>query len=467
MLKWYFVVASRNEARERGTGMSSLRWTKEAILQDAKENDVRFIRLMFTDILGIIKNVEIPLSQLPKALDGKIAFDGSSIDGFVRIEESDMYLSPDYDSWLVFNWHEEDMGRVARLVCDVYTNEHEPFLGDPRTNLKRVLREMEAMGFSSFCLGSEPEFFLFKLDEEGRPTMEPHDAGGYFDLAPMDRAESTRREIVLELENLGFEIEASHHENAPGQQEIDWKYASAIDACDQIQTFKIIVKTVAARNDLHATFMPKPLFGVAGSGMHCNLSLHKGNENAFNDPDDELGLSQTAYHFIGGLLKYAREYTAICNPLVNSYKRLVAGFEAPVYVAWSLKNRSPLIRLPSTRGKATRIEVRSVDSTANPYLALAVLLSAGLQGIKDEIDPGPPVQHNLYAMTTAEREALGIKSLPSTLDEALNEFRESDLITTALGNHIKKNFLYEKGLEVSDYNIQVTPWELEKYLHIY
>lgn len=324
-------------------------WTKEDILENAIEKNVQFIRLMFTDIHGSIKNVEIPLSQLAKALDNDMSFDGSSIDGFARVDESDMYLRPDYNSWLVYNWEQvsEKDGRIASLICDVEGVDRQPFKGDPRSNLRSVLKKMEDMGFSSFNLGPEPEFFLLKLDENGEPTMKLNDQGGYFDLAPIDTGENCRRDIVLELERLGFEIEASHHESGPGQHEIDWKYNEAIKACDNIQVFKYVVKSIARQHNLHATFMPKPFNGISGSGMHFNVSLfdNKGN-NAFFDELMDDQLSQTAHYFIGGLMKHVDAFTAICNPLVNSYKRLVDGYEAPGYVAWGETNRTPLIRIP-------------------------------------------------------------------------------------------------------------------------
>ena len=443
-------------------------WTKESIMQDAAEKNVRYIRLIFTDIRGTLKNVEVPVSQLEKALDGNMMFDGSSIEGFVRIEESDMYLIPDYRTWLTFNWEEHSTsGRIARLICDVQLPNRNPFPGDPRSNLKRTLVKMKELGFTSFNLGPEPEFFLFKLDDKGDPTMSLNDEGGYFDLAPNDLAENCRRDIVLELEDLGFEIEASHHEVAPGQHEIDWKYSDALTACDNIQTFKLIVKSVARRHNLHATFMPKPVFGIAGSGMHCNLSLFNQNGNAFYDPQAEDGLSTTARYFIGGLLKYARAYTAICNPLVNSYKRLVPGFEAPVYIAWSGQNRSPLIRIPAARGNSTRVEVRSVDPSANPYLALSVLLAAGLKGIEDQIEPPAAVDRNIYAMTREERLAEGVDDLPGSLREALKELKAEPVILDALGEHIAQNFIAEKTYEYFAYQKQVTQWEIENYLNEY
>ena len=442
------------------------KWNRESILNDAKEKDVRFIRLMFTDILGKIKNVEIPLTQLGKALDNNMTFDGSSIDGFVRIEESDMYLVPDLDSWLVFNWQEGPCN-VGSLICDVETSQREPFIGDPRTNLQKTLKKMQCMGFKSFNLGPEPEFYLFKNNEFGQPTMELNDFGGYFDLAPIDSAENTRRDIVLELEELGFEIEASHHECGPGQHEIDWKYSDALTACDNIQIFKLIVKTVAQRHNLHASFMAKPVYNLAGSGMHFNLSLFDEKGNAFYDPDGENELSQNAYYFIGGLMKYAKAYTAIVNPTINSYKRLVSGFEAPVYIAWSGQNRSPLIRIPAARGNSTRIEVRSVDPTANPYLAVSVLLAAGLKGIEDKIEPVDEIRQNIYAMSEEERKQHEIDELPRSLREAVEALKNESVILEALGDHISENFIKDKERDYDDYLQQVTKWEIDKYFTSY
>lgn len=442
--------------------------TKEHIEQTAKEEDVRFLRLMFTDILGTIKNVEVPISQLEKVLDNKMMFDGSSIEGFVRIEESDMYLRPDLDTWLIFPWGAgEGKGKVARLICDIYNPDGEPFLGDPRANLKRVLKEMEELGFTEFNLGPEPEFFLFKLDENNEPTLELNDHGGYFDLAPVDLGENCRRDIVLQLEELGFEIEASHHEVAPGQHEIDWKFANAVEACDNIQTFKLIVKTVARKHGLHATFMPKPLFGVNGSGMHFNLSLFTEEGNAFYDKDGDMELSDTARGFIAGVLKHARAFTAVCNPTVNSYKRLVPGYEAPVYIAWSGRNRSPLIRIPGSRGMSTRIEVRSVDPSANPYLAMAALLKAGLDGIKNDLELPAPIDRNIYAMDEEDRHDNGIYDLPATLMEAVKELSKDEVIKDGLGEHIYNNFVDAKRVEWDAFRIQVSQWEREQYLKLY
>ncbi len=442
------------------------RYTKEDIFRLAEEENVKYIRLQFTDLLGVIKNVEIPVRQLTKALDNKMMFDGSSIEGFVRIEESDMYLYPDLDTWVIFPWTAEK-GKVARLICDIYNADGTPFDGDPRNNLKRVLKEMEALGFSDFNLGPEPEFFLFKVDEKGNPTLELNDNGGYFDLAPMDLGENCRRDIVLELEEMGFEIEASHHEVAPGQHEIDFKYASAIRSCDDIQTFKLVVKTIARKHGLHATFMPKPLYGVNGSGMHCNLSLFKNGENVFFDQNGDLQLSDDARHFIAGILKHAPAFTAVANPTVNSYKRLVPGYEAPCYVAWSAQNRSPLVRIPASRGISTRVEVRSVDPAANPYLVMATLLAAGLDGIKNKLTPPAAVDRNIYVMTKEEREEAGIVDLPATLAQALVTLQSNEVVCGALGEHLLEHFIEAKEIEWDIFRTQVHQWERDQYMSLY
>nr|WP_275983804.1 type I glutamate--ammonia ligase [Paenibacillus hamazuiensis] len=431
----------------------------------AKEENVRFIRLQFTDLLGTIKNVEIPVSQLEKALNNKMMFDGSSIEGYVRIEESDMYLYPDLSTWVVFPWVTED--KVARLICDIYLPDGRPFPGDPRCILKNALKEAEEMGFTAMNVGPEPEFFLFKTDEKGNPTQELNDQGGYFDLAPTDLGENCRREIVITLEEMGFEIEASHHEVAPGQHEIDFKYADALKAADQIQTFKLVVKTIARKHGLHATFMPKPLFGVNGSGMHCHQSLFRGNENAFYDESDKLGLSTTARYYMAGILKHARAFAAITNPTVNSYKRLVPGYEAPCYVAWSASNRSPMIRIPASRGLSTRIEVRNPDPAANPYLALAVMLKAGLDGIKHKTQLPPPTDRNIYVMSDEEREEQGIPSLPVNLKTAIDELLRDDVICDALGDHALAHFVELKEIEWDIYRTQVHAWERDQYMSLY
>lgn len=442
------------------------KYTAADIVRIVKEQNVRFIRLQFTDIFGAFKNIAITASQLEKALNKQCMFDGSSVEGFVRIEESDMYLYPDYDSFLIFPWY-EDSCKVARLICDVYKPDGTPFAGDPRGLLKRVLKEAEELGFDAFNIGPECEFFLFNYDEEGHPTTETRDRGAYFELGPTDLGEAVRRDICMTLEDMGYEIEASHHENANGQHEIDFKYTDALTAADNIVTFKLAVKTVAHRHDMYATFMPKPVFGKAGNGMHVNMSLTKDGKNAFYDPDDRLGLSKTAYQFIAGMLEHAKGMSAITNPLVNSYKRLVSGYEAPVYIAWSGSNRSPLIRVPASRGASTRIELRNPDPSANPYLVLAVCLAAGLDGIRRGLTPPEGIKANLFEMDEDEREALGVKNLPSNLKEAVRALKADALIRETLGEHIFWCYVQHKTEEWDEYKIRVTPWELDRYLARY
>ncbi|SFQ46084.1 type I glutamate--ammonia ligase [Caldicoprobacter faecalis] len=442
------------------------RYSKEDILRLVKELDVKFIRLQFTDILGTLKNVAITSEQLEKALDNKCMFDGSSIEGFVRIEESDMYLAPDPNSFAVFPWRPQP-GRVARLICDVLNPDGTPFSGDPRYVLKRALKKAADMGYDKFNVGPECEFFLFLTDSEGKPTIKTHDNAGYFDLGPVDLGEDARRNICLALEEMGFEIEASHHEVAPGQHEIDFKYQDALTTADNVMTFKMVVKTMAQRNGLHATFMPKPIFGINGSGMHTNVSLYKDGKNAFYDENDPLKLSQEAYWFIGGIIKHIKAITAITNPLVNSYKRLVPDYEAPVYIAWSARNRSPLIRIPAAKGEATRLELRSPDPSCNPYLAFAVILAAGLDGIKNKIQPPPPTDKNIFRMSREERMKEGIDSLPASLEEAINEMEKSELVRETLGEHILTKYIEAKRKEWEDYRTKITPWEIEHYLTKY
>jgi len=438
------------------------KYTKQDIFSMVKENNVKFVRLQFTDIFGVLKNVAITVKQLEKALDGELMFDGSSIDGFVRIEESDMYLRPDIDSWVTFPWRSAD-GAVGRFICDIYKPDGTPFEGDPRVILRKALEEAEAMGYT-MNVGPECEFFLFQTDEKGRPTLETHDQAGYFDLTPVDLGENARRDMVLNLEEMNFEIEASHHEVAPGQHEIDFKYADALTTADNIQTFKFVVRTVAQRHGLHATFMAKPVFGINGSGMHANQSLFKNGENAFYDPKGELELSDDAYYYIGGLMKHARAIAAVTNPTVNSYKRLVPGYEAPVYVAWSAQNRSPLIRIPAKRGISTRVEMRNPDPSCNPYLAIAVMLKAGLDGIKNKIMPPVAVNRNIYEMTQKEKDQLGIDSLPGSLEEAINELKNDSVITSALGSHAMDRYVEAKMMEWDDYRTKVSKWEIDQYL---
>lgn len=436
---------------------------KQEVLEKAREAGVKFIRLQFTDVTGVLKNIAITVEQLKKALDGEMMFDGSSIDGFVRIEESDMYLKPDPSTFVIFPWRPRE-GAVARLICDVYNPDGTPFSGCPRNALKRVLKEARDMGYS-MAVGPELEFFLFQVDDEGKPTLKTHDRAGYFDMSPVDMGENARRHMVLTLEEMGFEIEASHHEVAPGQHEIDFKYSDALDVADKIVTFKFVIRTIAQRHGLHATFMPKPIFGINGSGMHANQSLITlDGQNAFYDPGAPEQLSETAYQYIAGLLKHARAFAAVTNPTVNSYKRLVPGFEAPVYLAWSCRNRSPLIRIPAKRGMSTRVELRSPDPSCNPYLAIAVMLKAGLDGIKNKLQPPSATDRNIYEMTADEREQLGIKSLPSSLKEAIDELSKDDVIRSALGEHIYEKFVQAKLKEWDDYRTKVHPWEVENYL---
>ncbi|NSW89375.1 MAG: type I glutamate--ammonia ligase [Firmicutes bacterium] len=442
------------------------RYGKEDVLKLVEELDVKFIRLQFTDIFGMLKNVAITSEQLEKALNNKCMFDGSSIEGFVRIEESDMYLAPDPNSFAVFPWRPQT-GKVARLICDVLNPDGTPFEGDPRYVLKKALKKAADMGYEKFNVGPECEFFLFLTDNEGNPTIKTHDNAGYFDLGPVDLGENSRRDICLALEEMGFEIEASHHEVAPGQHEIDFKYQEALTTADNIMTFKMVVKTIAQKNSLHATFMPKPIFGINGSGMHTNISLFKDGKNAFYDETDSLQLSQEAYWFIGGLIKNIRSITAITNPTVNSYKRLVPGYEAPVYIAWSARNRSPLIRIPAARGEATRLELRCPDPSCNPYLALAVILIAGLDGIENKIQPPLPIDKNIFEMTEEQRLKEGILSLPGSLEEAINELEKSKLAEEILGKHIFVKYIEAKRKEWDDYRTKITKWELEHYLTKY
>jgi glutamine synthetase len=437
------------------------------ILESAKENQVKYVRLQFTDMLGTVKNVEIPVSNLDKALANDVMFDGSSVLGFVRIDEADMYLYPDLSTWLILEWESIGTGKVARLICDVYTAERKPFEGDPRFIMKRNLEEMRKMGFEIFNIGVEPEFFLFKIDEKNHPTLEFSDHGGYFDMAPIDGSEDVRRDIVLELEKMGFEMEVSHHEVAFGQHEINFHFDNALEACDNIQTFKIVVKNVARRHGYHATFMPKPIQGINGSGMHTNCSLSDGNgNNLFYDPTTENQLSKIALQFIAGVMKHAQAFTMITNPTVNSYKRLVPGYEAPSYISWSDLNRSTMIRIPASKGRATRIEVRSVDPSSNPYLAMSVLLAAGLDGIKNQMTPLNPVRKNLFKMSDKERTRLGIKNLPETLYEAIAYFSGSDLMKQAIGDDLYTKLIEAKQHEWNEYKVVVSNWELKRYLHV-
>lgn len=440
-------------------------YSKEDIMRLADEEDVEFIRLQFTDIFGSLKNVAVTASQLEKALDNECMFDGYAIEGFAKIEESDMYLYPDYSTMEVFPWRPQQ-GKVARLICDVHRPDGGPFEGDPRYILKRAIKEAADLGYV-FKVGAECEFFLFHLDDNGMPTTVTHEQGGYFDVGPMDFGENARRDMVLTLEDMGFVVEASHHDVAPAQHEIIFRYDEALATADNIMTFKLAVKTIARRHGLHATFMPKPKYGVNGSGMHINMSLSKDGRNIFADEKDKLGLSLEAYYFIGGIMKHMKGMTAITNPLVNSYKRLVPGYEAPAYITWSATNRSPLIRVPAARGAGTRLELRCPDPSANPYLALAVCLRAGLDGIKNRILPPESINQDVYGMSVQERYKKEIEEIPGTLLEALHYMEEDDFVKETLGEHVFEKYIAAKKEEWNRYRCQVTDWEMNEYLNKY
>jgi len=445
--------------------VSSNRITKQKILDVVDRMDVRYLQLSFTDIMGIGKNVEVPRSQFEKALDGQIMFDGSSIEGFVRIEESDMLLEPDLSTFRIFPWSTED-GLVARLICDIKNPDGTPFAGCPRTALKAQIAKARKLGYEMMA-GCEAEFFLFVKNGDGQPTTVTHDTAGYFDLGPVDRGERARRVIVDDLEEMGFEVEAAHHEVAPAQHEIDFRYANALKTADDLVTFRHVVRSAAERYDLVATFMPKPIFGQNGSGMHTHQSLFKGDKNAFWDPKAEWELSKTALSYIAGLLSHARGFVAVTNPLVNSYKRLVPGYEAPVNIAWSMRNRSPMVRIPDRRGLGTRCELRMPDPSSNPYLALAVQLAAGLDGIAKRMSPPDPVNKNIFTMTYRERRHHKIDDLPRDLHEALDELEKDRVITEALGGHIASRFVEAKRAEWAEYISQVSEWEVRRYLGTY
>jgi glutamine synthetase len=432
------------------------------ILALSDELEVDFLRLQFTDVTGINKNVEVPRSQFEKAVAGDIMFDGSSIEGFVRIEESDMVLKPDLDTFKVFPYDDEG-GRVARIICDIYNPDGSEFLGCPRLTLKRQIARATALGYEMMA-GCEAEFFIFHLDEHGKPSLETQDAGGYFDLAPVDKAEPIRRLMIHDLDHLGFQVEAGHHEVARGQHEVDFRYADALTTADNLATFKFIVRTIAYRHGFLATFMPKPIAGQNGSGMHTHQSLFRDGQNVFYDPDAKWGISEVGLGYIGGILKHARGFCAITNPLVNSYKRLVPGYEAPTNVAWSMRNRSPLVRIPDRRGTSTRCEVRMPDPSANPYLAITVQLAAGLDGITSGIKPPDPVNKNIYTMSQRERRRYRIDELPRDLHDALECLAKDRVIRDALGEHVYERFVEAKRSEWLEYSASVSSWEVERYL---
>lgn len=441
-------------------------FTREEIKSLIKEYNIKFIKLQFVDINGQVKNMSVPSEQIDKALNNEIMLDGSSIKGFRSIETSDMFFHPDINSFQILPWRNTNGINAARLICDIYNSDGTPFEGCPRCNLKRVMEAAEKLGFS-MNVGPEAEFFLFSKDKDGNVTTDTQDSAGYYDVGPEDLGEDVRSDIVLTLQEMGFDIEASHHEVADGQHEIDFRYADILTAADNVTTFRIAVKAIAAQHNLHATFMPKPIFGINGSGMHCNVSLFKDGKNAFYDEKAEYQLSDTAKYAVGGILKHVKSITAITNPVVNSYKRLVPGYEAPVYLAWSLANRSALVRVPAKRGISTRVELRSPDPSCNPYLAFAAILEAALDGIRNKIDPPAPVESNIYKLTTKERKKQRIDSLPGSLYEALELMDKSLVARAALGDHIFTEFMTAKNKEWDSYRTDVSKWELDRYLERY
>jgi glutamine synthetase len=441
------------------------------VLDEIEEKNVDFLRLQFTDILGTVKNVSITADQAEKAFADGIYFDGSSINGFVRIQESDMRLVPDPSTFAVLPWRDKadiEGGRSARLICDVYdTTTDAPFVGDPREILKQAVDRAADLGYT-VNVGPEPEFFLFKEDEAGKATTEYSDTGGYFDLAPKDLATDVRRDIIYGLEEMGLEVEASHHEVAQSQHEIDFKYDDILTTADNVATFRSVVRAIAAQHDLHATFMPKPIPRINGSGMHTHLSLFDDGENAFHDDDDEFNLSDTAKAFLAGILEHAPAITAVANPTVNSYKRLVPGYEAPVYIAWSDVNRSALVRKPAARvPAASRIELRSPDPSGNPYLAFAVMIHAGLDGVENDLACPDPVRENIYEFDEAKRDEYGIDTLPTNLGEAIDDLEADEVVMDALGPHTSEMFVQAKREEFQEYLVSVSEWELDRYLETF
>lgn len=439
-------------------------YTKEMILQKAEEEDVEFIRLQFTDMFGSLRNMAITFRQLEKALNNECIFDASTLDGFSGLEENELCLHPDLDSFIILPWRPQQ-GKVARMICDIYNTNGTPYQQCSRGFLKRVLNEAHSMGYQ-FVAGPECEFFLFHTEEDGSPTTTTHDKAGYFDLGPMDLGENARRDMVLTLEDMGFEVESSYHETAPGQHEIDFHQCKGLEAADSLMTFKFAVRTIAKRHGLHATFMPKPTAGVHGSGLHVNCILRdKLGKNLFFDENDEKGLSKTAYYFIGGILRHIKGMTLITNPLVNSYKRLVPGYEAPVYIGWATRSKSQIIRIPAARGSQTKVELRSPDPSANPYLVLAILLAAGLDGIRSQTMPPECVEENLNILSQEEKDKRGIRALPGNLNEAIQAFEQDDFIQKVLGEDFSRRYLEAKRAEWSEYMLQVSDWEIEKYLY--
>ncbi len=438
-------------------------FSKEELLRTIEDEGVEFIYLQFTDIFGVMKNVAITSEMFEKALDNEMVFDGSSIDGFVRIEESDMYLRPDMDTFCIYPWR-GTYGREARLICDVFNPDGTPFEGDPRYILKRAIKKAEEIGLK-LQVGPECEFFLFHTDENGKPTLNTHDQAGYFDLATVDLGENARKEMVMTLKQMGFVVEGSHHEVAPGQHEIDIKHDNALYAADRIMTLKNVVKMVAKNHGLYATFMPKPIYGVSGSGMHMNLYLYRGCEDALYNSKDENSISEEGYSFLSGILGHAKGMCAITNPTVNSYKRLVSGYEAPIHISWSQSNRSPLIRIPARKGSRMRFELRNPDLSCNPYLAIAAILSCGIDGIKRKMTPPAAIDRNIYELSCKEMEDSHIESLPKNLEEAIEYLNNDDVVKKALGNHICRRFIDAKRYEWDEYKNRITSWEIDNYLN--
>ncbi|MCI9400038.1 MAG: type I glutamate--ammonia ligase [Lachnospiraceae bacterium] len=439
------------------------KYTKQDIINMVAEEDVEFIRMQFTDIEGNFKNVAITASQLEKVLSNNCMFDCSLVEGMLPTDNADMFLYPDLDTFTIFPWRPQQ-GKVARFICDVYRADRTPFEGDCRYILKKALQEAQALGYT-FEIGPECEFFLFNADENGRPTTNTNEQAGFLDMGPLDNGENARRDIVLTLEDMGFQVESSHHEKAPSQHEIDFRYDEALATADNIMTFKLAVKTIAKHHGLHATFMPKPRKEFCGSGMHINMSLRKDGKNVFDDPSDKNGLSKEAYYFMGGLMKHVKGICAVTNPLVNSYKRLKPGFEAPVFIAWSTLGANTLIRIPNIRGEHTRIELRSPDPAANPYLAIAACLMAGLDGIKNKIEPKPESRESMNALAEEDAAIRRLEKLPTDLLEACKEMRKDTLLRDLLGDRVFEQFYHSKVSAWKEYDSQVTSWEIDSYLY--
>ena len=436
-------------------------YTREEILQMVEDEDVEFIRLQFTDMFGAIKNIAVTARELPRALNNQCVIDGEQIAGTSGLKDADLYLRPVLDTFAILPWRPQQ-GKVARMICDLYFPDGTPYKNSPRYILENVAGKAQAEGYTCY-IDPECEFFLFHTEDNGNPTTVTHEQAGYLDISPLDLGENARRDMILNLEEMGFEIESSHHEMAPAQHEIDFKYADAMSTADNIMTFKLTVKTIAKRHGLHASFMAKPKAGVNGSGMHTNMSLSKDGVNIF--ADQENGLSKEAYYFIAGIMKHIKGMSLILNPTVNSYKRLVPGFEAPVYISWSETNRTPLIRIPAARGQGTRVELRSPDPSCNPYLTMAVCLAAGLDGIKNRLECPKPINKNNYKITEEEVEELGIERLPRNLYQAVEEFRKDDFVRQVLGKHISDEYAQLKLKEWQDYEERITDWEIEQYLY--